>query len=52
MFLLIALVFMILCWILALKCDKFNIRKNIVCFVLSILFGLADVFFCVLHFVL
>ncbi len=52
MLLLIALVFMILCWIFALKCDKFNIKKDIVHFVLSIVFGFADICFCVLHFVL
>lgn len=52
MFLLIALVFMVLCWIFALKCDKFNIKKDIVWFVLSISFGFLDVLFCVLHFAL
>lgn len=52
MFLLIALVFMILCWIFALKYDNFSIKKDIVYFVLSILFGFADICFCVLHFVL
>jgi len=51
-FLLLALVFMVLSWIFALKCDKFNIKKDIVWFVLAILFGFLDVLFCTLHFIL
>ena len=52
MFLFLAFVFMILSWIFALKCDKFNIKKDIVWLVLAILFGFLDILFCVLYFIL